>query len=139
MGMNMIYAKQNRDAKFIIYPWDLDASWGRDWDSTFLFSQCWLSNRCYSRLFNENVGGSVDRMKSRWNELRSDLFTHTSLIERFSETSNILIESGAYKREKYCWPEMNLNLTQEIAYIDDWLEKRIIYLDCKMQDAYTDK
>jgi len=138
MGMNMIYARQNREAQFVIYPWDIDASWGRNWDSTFLFSEYWLSNKCYSRLFNGNVEGSVDRMKLRWNELRSELFTHANLMERFTEQSITLIESGAYRREKSCWPEMNLNFSQEIAYISGWLDQRIIYLDNKIQDAYTD-
>ncbi len=135
MGMNMIYARSKKDSQFIIYPWDLDASWGRNWDSTFLCAEHWLSNKCYNRLFELNVETSLDLLQVRWGELRRNLLTHASLIDRFAGYSVLLMESGAFKREKFCWPEMDLDIELEIAYISNWLDQRIVFMDNEIYDA----
>ena len=135
MGMNMVYSRYDRNSRFIITPWDLDASWGRNWDSTLLCAEHWLSNRFYNRLFDLNAEASLELLQSRWSELRSTVLDHTQIMEPFCRCSDILKESGACKREKLCWPEMKLDMESELDYIRYWSESRLLFMDNKIRDA----
>jgi hypothetical protein len=129
MGTNMFYARPSIDDPFIIYPWDLDASWGRNWDSTILSSGVIIGNPYYGRLIELDVDHFTGRMASRWSELRSTLISHELLFNRVKDNASALIESGSMCRESSKWPEMNLDLDAELNYMDEWIEERIKYLD----------
>jgi hypothetical protein len=129
MGTNMFYARQSMNEPFIIYPWDLDATWGRNWDSTYLPPRGIQSNLYYNRPFNLDVNNFNTRILNRWNDLKTELFFATALHNRFRDNAEILIESGALRREKLRWPEMHLNMDNELEYLDTWIDERIEYLD----------
>ena len=125
----MFYAQQSANAPFIICPWDLDASWGRNWDSTYLSPRGIQSNLYFERLIELNVNDFNNRMHNKWTDLRTELITHGQLYERFRENADILIKSGAIKREEFIWPEMHLILESELQYLDPWIDQRIDALD----------
>ena len=135
MGINMIYARRSKNSCFVIYPWDLDATWGRNWNSTYIDEEYLLSNRMFNRFFELNVNASNPHLQMRWNELRQKIITHDNLMSRFIGYYHLITESGAINREKICWSEMSLDLSDEMAYIDSWLENRIQYLDDIIQNA----
>jgi spore coat protein H len=129
MGTNMFYARYDSHSPFNLIPWDMDASWGRNWDSTFLSNNYFLGNRMYYRLFKNNVDNCNVRLNNCWNKLRSDIVTDLNLKARFINEANILFESGSFEREKKRWPEMQLNLNSELDYINHWIDNRLIFLD----------
>jgi spore coat protein H len=129
MGTNMYYARRESGDQFIVYPWDLDASWGRNWDSTLTNPSVWLNNIYYSRIFENDAGDSKDLLKAQWSRLREELLTEDDLIDRFKTYCEILTQSGAAGREHKRWPEMNLDLPGETEYIESWLTLRVEYLD----------
>ena len=131
----MIYARRSKNSCFVIYPWDLDATWGRNWNSTYIDEEYLLSNRMFNRFFELNVNASNPHLQMRWNELRQKIITHDSLMSRFIGYYHLITESGAINREKIYWSEMSLDLSDEMAYIDSWLENRIQYLDDIIQNA----
>jgi spore coat protein CotH len=134
MGTNMFYARNDRNSPFVIYPWDLDASWGRNWDSTLLSATIYLSNKFIERMYTLNVENCTMDLKEHWNYLRSELISVDDLIHRYKINGEIIRESGAFFREKNRWHEMNLDLEQELEYIELWTEVRIRYLDDLFDD-----
>ncbi len=129
MGTNMFYARQSSDNPFIICPWDMDASWGRNFDSTYLSFAGIQDNKYYDRLIELDVNNFNGRMLAKWNDLRSELITHDKLYARFRKNSDVLIESDAIRREALRWPEMHLNLENELNYLNPWIAERIKILD----------
>ena len=66
-------------------------------------------------------------MKNRWNELSSSILSHDNISSMFEEYDNLFHASGAFYRELEKWPESaEIN---EIEFIDNWIENRLIYLD----------
>jgi spore coat protein H len=129
MGTNMFYSRYDRNSGFLVYPWDMDASWGRNWDSTFLSSENCISNKYFNRIFRDNIGDSNERIKQRWVELRNDFISYDSLMNRFEINALQLSESGACERERKRWPDMHLDMPGELHYIGHWLSARLVYLD----------
>ncbi len=101
----------------------------RDLKDVSLLSQ----NRLFMRLmewpeFRHQV---VDRY---W-ELRKDILVPDSLISRFTDLYDVLRHSGALYRETLRFSGCSelggypLDFDVELAYVSDWLERRIAYLD----------
>ena len=135
------------DQRLTLAVWDLDAVMGQYWSNEGnyyhgsivapernLEDVSYLShNRLFKRLmewpeFSEQV-------VNRYWELRPNLFSPDSLISRFTTLYDVLRHSGALSREVKRFnrsPEFGsheLNFDNELAYVSDWLERRIAYLD----------
>ena len=80
-------------------------------------------------------------LANRYAELRNSFFSIESLCQRYTKYYNLLSNSGAAAREEQRWSgdsDVNgyeINFSDEIEYICDWLKQRINFLDHKY--SYT--
>ena len=125
-------------SKIFITPWDLDATWGRSWDSNKTRpagEYAWMDvadehdSFLFKRLIMTNAGGFSDKLQQRWEELRDNVFSAESIINRFEEIFNLFDTSGAWYREGWKWQECKLNLETERKYIREWTLQRWEYID----------
>lgn len=116
-----------------ICPWDLDATWGRDYmrqpiDPT---SNCNVSNAPNYHMWVSQL----DQGKAyytRWAELRQNTFTPDHLWAYFEPYFDLFDQSGAAARETERWQDVNgvhLDFAAERAYIRRWIGYRLGYLD----------
>lgn len=141
---------QTVDKKLTLAIWDMDATMGQGWNNTDAHyrtpdlkpeltirnSSFYRGNNLYTRLMTLNAEGFADRVAQRYLELRrSGLFSADSLKARFGKVYDLYDLSGAGKREMKKWSKdsdingRELNFDTERAYIYDWIERHIAYLD----------
>ena len=71
----------------------------------------------------------------RYKELRETVLNTDSLVNRYRSAIENLEECGATAREEGRWSEDSdlaykpLNLSEEMDYVEDWLRRRMAYLD----------
>lgn len=115
--------------------WDVDFSWGRDWEGKDLYS-------CYSvpfafynnwQLLNRlsAVKGLAwnERLCRRYAELRKGEFSAECLVRRFTSYRALLAESGAALREQWRWPEYHDDIVGDVDDILLWIDRHLSYLD----------
>ena len=142
-GKNMYWAVYDcqKDKKITPAIWDLDMTVGSyalehiktefaspEYDLGYVIG-------LVSRLNQLNVDGFKEKVRKRYQELRSTFFSPTHLVNRYTTYYNMLKESGAAKREEERWSGdsdvygMDISFDDEIQYINDWIIRRIDYLD----------
>ena len=125
-----IYNKDNDDMLGLA-PWDLDATWGRSWDISYLDETGILSNHFFDRLICESTD-FMEKVADRYFELRKTYFSPASLKARFNNYYDYLKATGVLEREKARWDSIDnltLHFDSEQIYIYNWIDKRITYLD----------
>ena len=137
------YLARSGPGKFFFAPWDNDASFSMWWDGsrvdwTFAF---WApeENALIRRLINLTQTGFNTKVKQRWNELRSTLYTQQALIARFEDYHSLLDAediNGESARERNLarWPDSgNLGSANPelgtVAFINGWISDRLAMLD----------
>lgn len=142
---NMYWAAQNYavNPQFTPIPWDLDGTFGRDWNGSssgleahrdyrkFLISEGHQS-MLFERLYKLNPNGWNESIAKRYLELRRTHFSPERIKERFANYLYLLQQSGADQRETQRWKTVGssrLNLQQEVERIGQWIEQRIATLD----------
>lgn len=135
---------QTASTKVSITPWDLDATWGIRWDGSknltvpeqdfdnFLITNEHGQLNLFLRLKSLDVNGwKTVQLKERYRTLRAGAFSHDSIMARFNTYATLFALSGADTREIAKWSSYGLvaNISSEMAYISDWLTKRLSYLD----------
>lgn len=146
-GKNMYWAiyDQASDKKVTPAIWDFDTSLGQSWKPyeyhpaylTFDYDIYKSSNvdMFIKRFVKWNVNGFVDKARERYRELRKGELDATKIQQRFSYYMDVLTESGTVGREQSRWKypsdlsAVPLDLAKEQAFINDWLVKRIKWLD----------
>jgi spore coat protein CotH len=128
LGKNWQFLKYSPTAKFIIVPWDLDATWGRNATGDMQTFENQLTNRLFERLQSSNPENYNQRLKQRWHQLRSEQFSESHLIALFSDNFSSLQHSTILETENRLY-QQSLNLQQEQAYIATWIINRLHYLD----------
>ena len=125
--------------------WDVDVSFRQDWKFADMHGKrvgptsdlMWLfgnHHRFLTRLRDLNVDDFNAKVIERYRELRQFELTDEALCNRFVEVVEMLKKSGTAAREesRHC-PDANLhvniNFDNELAYILDWIPKRMAYLD----------
>lgn len=122
--------------KMCIIPWDMDASFGRNWDGAKLENteQIFLPslNECdygYFRKFAQGYEDWEEIVDERYSELRSTHFSTSSIIGRFAAYQRLFQKSGADIREGIRWPEYHGNIAADVDYMTDWAARHLEYLD----------
>ena len=116
-----------------ICPWDLDATWGRAWDGTEVDpeSNCFVVNAVnYHVVLSMGDEGAL--LSQRWAELRGGPFTAEAVWPYFQRYFDLFATSGAASRETERWSGTDgimLDFEAEQAYMRQWLDRRIPYLD----------
>ncbi len=125
---NTFFIRPDDHSPFIIVPWDMDGTLGRNWDSTLTGHHYILTNNLYDRLIELDVGQINNRLKNRWDELKNDQLAFETLQERMQDYAALFNRGGVIERENRTW-DAGLDIDAEMDYIMDWLQKRIDYLD----------
>lgn len=133
-GKNIIMSRFDSESPFLFLPWDMDATWGRGWDSTFSSSNSIITNNLFERLIELNVADFRQELRQRWEYLRQNVLQEQAIYTRIEEYEMLFTKSGAFNREKAIWPEWNLNLNFEVEYMKEWSHQRIQFLDNYFND-----
>ncbi|MDA3930782.1 MAG: CotH kinase family protein [Prolixibacteraceae bacterium] len=128
-GKNILLAKLDVSQPFFMCPWDMDATWGRNWKGEEYTANDLVTFNLYKRLSKTAPDNYELQLKNRWNELREEVLTLPNIVNKFESYQQLFIEAGAYQRELETWPESMPNIYDELIYIETWLEKRIAFLD----------
>ena len=151
MRKNMTFARLDtqdvRFNRFIVVPWDMDASLGRYYTAKKSKTDEMMSNRLFSRLIGENTLGFRDLLYVTWQELRKDVFTVDGLMARFKAYFGEIAECGADQREQEMYPDFEswykpgyhykLNMKAELTYIREYLEKRLVWMDERIEALHN--
>ena len=141
-----------KDERFIITPWDMDASLGQDWNGYYIDESGYYiypdghSADKYTDLdrfkdiypfcllFHNDIDRFRQKLMSKWNIYRTELLTPENIKRRIEGYTLKLRESGAWDREFERWkgklPE-ELNFTPEIAvdYAISWYCNNLAGID----------
>lgn len=127
-GKNTFLYQGNSNEKFKIIPWDLDGTWGLVWDGSEMSSQLILSNNLFDRLIQLNVSDFKNKLKERWNNLRTTAFLKNELENVFKKHFETINESQAIALENSKW-DINIDVEVEKVFLLTWLENRLFFLD----------
>jgi spore coat protein H len=127
-GKNTFLYRESGEEKFNLIPWDLDGSWGLDWDGAHVGFTTILSNHLFDRLLETNAGDFRNKVKLRWSALRSDVFSNAGLENLFTHNFNLVGASGVIQIENDSWGSA-IDIEQEQDYLFEWLEGRLPFLD----------
>lgn len=133
------YNVTKEDRKLGIAPWDMDLSWGRDYQGMKIYNtianydMVTTSNKV-SKMLYDNEELLEKSFKDRYAELRTTFFDSENLKNRFRTYFTLFAESGAAERERERWSGVDgidLDFEAEQNYIFKWIDNRLSYLDKK--------
>lgn len=141
-----VYDKQT-DCRITPIPWDLDCTVGQPW--TLRFGSQYTSPYyplhsavfVIDRLLRSNAFGFADKVVERYHQLRYRCFATDSLISRYQHYYDMLANSGAAQRETDRWngssdlESNSIDFSRDMAYISEWIKKRMAYLDTNLSSA----
>lgn len=135
-GKNMFFSIYDvtTSNKLSFTPWDLDSSFGRNYDSSPYPEVCnkiIFTQNIINRLMELNTSFMEETCK-RYAQLRTTVLSLDNLKKRFTQYYTLLDKSGAAQRETNKWNGIDgiyLDFAEELKYINDYLEKRLSYLD----------
>lgn len=128
-GKNIYLVLPDFDSAFYMCPWDLDATWGRNWKAEPIVGDKIVSFQLFQRLMQVNPDNFKNRLKARWLLLRQETLSVDELRKIYIANISGISSSGADIREQEKWPESMYNMLAEKEYVLDWMEKRMVVLD----------
>ena len=129
LGKNFYLARYTEDTPYFFIPWDLDGVLGCIRDAKpIATTNDILSNRLFDRLLATNPANYRSRLKARWEQLRSGLYSDKALLERLNEIYVFLDTHNIYERDGLVWPRVTES-ELDLAYTKNWLETRLKFLD----------
>ena len=149
VGKNMywsIYDTKYGNSKFVVTPWDMDATFGQNWynkadgtaeDSVMLYPNLFLGNITNIDLRLIQVFGKeyTDSVNKRYAQLRSSWLSYDAITKRFEDALQELRHSGAARREAAKWSGDSdlggyaLDWDGQLKYIKNWLKTHLVYVD----------
>ena len=117
-----------------IAPWDMDATWGRDYKAAKVSPTTDLKAENTNKLFTTALLTKEINLSQRYAELRQSHWQTDSIKTHFTRYFQLFRQTGAAEREQQRWNGVNglrLNFDTEEAYILQWIEQRMAYLDQK--------
>ena len=130
---NRYLSLHDKDSKILITPWDMDLTWGLNWqeddDLHSVFSPESYSNVLW---MNRNITFNMDDktlslLKQRYWKLRESVITMDVIDEYLDSYKDVLVNSGAANRDGERWYEYDIEF--EIERIREWASNRIQFLD----------
>lgn len=152
-GKNMFFAVYDKqvDKKITFGVWDMDATMGQRWSddyyhrtdimnpeadyATYITQNEHGDYNLFKRLRETNYNGFNEEVRVRYNELRKNYLNTDSLLARFSRYLTSFKRSGAEAREAARWngdsdiSGHNIDFSDEMEYLNDWVTRRMDYLD----------
>lgn len=128
VGKNTFLYKKTISDKFKIAPWDMDGTWGRNWDASLSDATSILTNNLYLRLMETNAGGFKEGCRQQWISLRLNIISLSTLCPYFQENRDLFIRNNCINRENERW-NVSLDINTEYNYIESWTTERLEFLD----------
>ena len=136
-----VYDKQE-DKKLTPAMWDMDCTMGQNFTDDPLRPQHVASdyplrdpNNILYRMRQLDTNHFSETVRSRYAQLRDDVFSTASLQSRYKDVYNTLADCGAAAREEQRWSYdtdisgLPLDFKAELDYICQWISSRIQFLD----------
>lgn len=132
------YLHKDRDAKLKMGPiWDLNIGYNRqnripftDWIANYnnhVDRDPWMVPFWWPRLLEDPV--FQQRLKQRWQALRSNQLSTATVLGLVQSTSNYLVENGAIERNYERWSGVAVDYTQAIEELKNYLDNRLSWMD----------
>jgi len=129
---NYYISRHSTESLFFFTPWDMDGSFGRSWDGSRKEDFNPMGrNLLFKRLRETNAENYVDRLKTRWNDLKKGILSADSLKKKFETYKEDLIYSGAVERDKKRWPDRE-TFEDDVKYIKLWIDERFELTDKRL-------
>ena len=144
-GKNMFYFAYDYASadgrKLSVAPWDLDATFGLDWQGyegnvsatesihDRLMRTCGGNNTYYLKLMQSKTIDWKVLLAERYAQLRANEFSNDALLARFRNYANLFAESQADQREQEKWGGLHSNIQRGVDFACSWLEEHIKSLD----------
>lgn len=136
---NMYYSNHDKEhhPRLVMTPWDLDFSTGALHSSVQVDPERpvdWIAHMPMYGMFNLSRRHHAEVIDRYW-QLRQTWLDTDSLVFRFQRTIDDLEDCGAAAREEARWSgdsDINghtLDLSAEMSYVEDWIRRRMSYLD----------
>ena len=113
----------NENTKVLITPWDLDLTFGINWDDNY------GAKKQYEEveIINEPFGIKDDetfkqKLKERWKYLSETVLSKKTVYEMIDETYGYLIKANALERENN--KNYNADILKEKEELKEWYYKR---------------
>ncbi len=129
VGKNYFLASWSGESPFYIIPWDMDATWGRDHRGDEINFDRLIYFHLFERVIKVNPHDFNQRLKKRYSHLRKEILSEESIRKMFEHYEELLHNSGAVKRNNQKWPDTKSDIHAETEYINEWVKKRLHYLD----------
>lgn len=140
-GKNTYLAKVDAGDPYFYVPWDLDGVYGTIWTGKREnVSNDILSNGMFDRVIGLNAGNFNEKVRRRWHALREGLLSEENLKKDLADAIQVLKDNNVYARERKVYGNYAFG-DADAAYMYDWLERRLDYLDryfkfeIKVEDA----
>ena len=109
----MIAAKyRNGSYKMIYAPWDMDISWGNDYEDSEMYPyaipppQNWLMEvGGVAPLITANDADIENLIQEKYRSLRNTVWSEEALNRLIDQYENEIFDSGAYLRDMERWPD----------------------------------
>lgn len=136
VGKNVFYwfyDQSSDDQRISVTPWDLDTSWGRNYQGSRVDARKVLSNKSnFNTRFEKWGNGYADTLATRYAQLRDHWWREERLVRRFDQYFDLFDASGAWQRECERWGNSNCKtrgLEEEREYVHQWIHDRFAFLD----------
>jgi hypothetical protein len=146
MRKNMVFARYSPLDRFVLVPWDMDASLGRYYSSKKSKEKDLDTNPLFERLIALDVDGFNKRTAGIWHTYKDTLLSIDHVMEKIDGYYAALKLSGAADREKALYPTFtsylgpeytyNLNFEREIRYVRQYMEKHRVWIEEQFKDPY---
>lgn len=134
VGKNLYLSFYHINSLKVLYtPWDLDHSWGRQYNSKeedIEAKLSWENNYLYIRM--RDLYHLEDSLSARYAELRKTYFSAEHIDSLFAPYFELYARTGMDTVEAKLWSGHNgigFDIPSEQSYIHDWAIQRLKYLD----------
>jgi len=132
------YLNKERGSKLKMGPiWDLNIGYNRqnrvpftDWIAhynNYVDRDAWMVPFWWPRLLQDPV--FQQRLKQRWQTLRSNQLSTTTVLGLVQSTADYLIENGAIERNYERWNGLEVDYEQSIVALKSYLDDRLNWMD----------
>jgi len=135
-NMYMVW-RQDADGnyRFFRVPWDMDFTWGNYYDKTASLSRSFQTEKTEDERLTYDMqawlalddGEMKQALLQRWQELRSGIFSESSILARIDEQVSLLQQNGVYQRDGERWPQSAAS--PDMTDIEAFVHGRLNYLD----------
>lgn len=126
-----------KDGKVYTLPWDLDISFGLNWNGDPATNYLYRETGSVTRTFDFQAGrrlikyypGAADYVKERWAKLKeAGIVSAEGIIENAEAYWDLIHSSGAVARERERWPSVSY-ADDDLTYFKNIVKARIDWLD----------